>query len=143
MGGWSYGGYMTAWGITQTHRFKAALVGAGISDIFTDALTTDISPTYLDGYFGPFQNVKNRKLFDDHSAINFLNQVTTPTLLIHGEADVRVPTSQGLELYNGLRFLGKDVMMVTYPREPHIFTERIHQIDSLTRMLDWYDKHLR
>jgi dipeptidyl aminopeptidase/acylaminoacyl peptidase len=141
MGGWSYGGYMTAWGITQTHRFKAAMIGAGISDVFTDALTTDIAPTYLDGYFGPA--MKNRRLYDEHSAISFLDQVTTPVLLLHGEADLRVPTSQSLELYDALRFLGKDVVMVTYPREPHIFTEREHQIDSLTRMLNWYDGHVQ
>ncbi len=140
MGGWSYGGYTTAWGITHSHRFKAAMVGAGISDLFTMGLTTDIAPSYLDGYFGPV--IPNRKLYDTHSAISYLDQVTTPTLILHGEADLRVPPSQSLELFNGLRFLGKDVHMVTYPREPHIFTEREHQIDSLTRMLTWYDSHL-
>lgn len=140
IGGWSYGGYTTAWGITHSHRFKAAVVGAGISDLFSMALTTDIAPSYLDDYFGPV--IPNRKLYDTHSAISYLDQVTTPTLILHGEADLRVPVSQSHELFNGLRFLGKDAQMVTYPREPHIFTEREHQVDSLTRMLNWYDSHV-
>jgi dipeptidyl aminopeptidase/acylaminoacyl peptidase len=140
MGGWSYGGYTTAWAITHTHRFKAAMVGAGISDLFTMGITTDIAPSYLDGYFGPV--IPNRRLYDAHSAISYLDQVTTPTLILHGESDLRVPVSQSYELFSGLRFMGKDVQMVTYPREPHIFTEREHQIDSLTRMLNWYESHL-
>ena len=61
---------------------------------------------------------------------------------MHGEADPRVPMSQGEEFYNALRFLHRDVQMVRYPREPHIFTEREHQIDSLSRILKWYDAHL-
>jgi dipeptidyl aminopeptidase/acylaminoacyl peptidase len=72
-----------------------------------------------------------------------LERCHTPTLVIHGESDVRVPISQGEEFYYGLRFLGGETQMVRYPREPHIFQEMEHQRDSLERMLRWYDLHLK
>lgn len=140
VGGWSYGGYMTTCIVTHTDRFKVAVAGAAVTDLFTMATTTDISPSYLDGYYGSL--APNRKLYDEHSPVRFLDQCHTPVLVIHGEADVRVPISQGEEFYNGLRFLGRDTQMVRYPREPHIFTEREHEQDSLERMLRWYDSHL-
>lgn len=140
VGGWSYGGYMTAWIVTHTDRFKAAVVGAGVTDLFTMATTTDIAPSYLDGYYGDLAS--NRKLYDEHSPVRFLDHCHTPTLVLHGEADARVPISQGEEFYYGLRFLGRETQMVRYPREPHIFQEMEHQKDSLERMLHWYDAHL-
>jgi dipeptidyl aminopeptidase/acylaminoacyl peptidase len=138
--GWSYGGYMTSWIVTQTNRFKAAVEGAGITDLFSMATTTDISPSYERGYWGRLAT--HRALYDQHSAVRYLQNVHTPLLILGGEADVRVPISQGEEFYNGLRFLGRDVEMVRYPREPHIFTEPAHQIDSLERILAWFDSHL-
>jgi len=140
VGGWSFGGFMTSWTVTHTNRFKAGMVGAGVTDLFSMATTTDISPSFEDGYFGPF--AESRKLYDAHSPVRFIDQCQTPVLVLHGEADPRVPISQGEEFYNGLKFLGKNVEMVRYPREPHIFTEREHQIDSLGRILAWYDSHL-
>jgi dipeptidyl aminopeptidase/acylaminoacyl peptidase len=139
VGGWSYGGFMTAWTVTHTDRFKAAMVGAGVTDLFSMATTTDISPSFQQGYFGPL--AANPAVYDLHSPVRYLDHCHTPVLVLHGEADVRVPMSQGQEFYHGLRFMGKEAVMVTYPREPHIFTEREHQIDSLTRILAWYDAH--
>ena len=104
------------------------------------ATTTDISPSYERGYWGRLAT--HRALYDQHSPVRYLQNVHTPLLILGGEADVRVPISQGEEFYNGLRFLGRDVEMVRYPREPHIFTEPAHQIDSLERILDWFDSHL-
>ena len=141
VGGWSYGGFMTSWTITHTDRFKAAIVGAAVTDLFTMATTSDIDPSYLDGYYGSLR--PNVKLYDDHSPVRFLEHCHTPALVIHGEADVRVPISQGEEFYYGLRFLGGETQMVRYPREPHIFQEMEHQRDSLERMLRWYDSHLQ
>ena len=140
IGGWSFGGFMTSWAVTHTDRFKAAIVGAAVTDLFTMATTTDISPSYLDGYYGALAS--NTKLYDEHSPVRFLDNCHTPVLVMHGEADVRVPISQGEEFYNGLVFMGREADMVRYPREPHIFTEREHQQDSLERMLRWYDAHL-
>ncbi|HWA95054.1 MAG TPA: S9 family peptidase [Terracidiphilus sp.] len=140
IGGWSFGGFMTAWTVTHTDRYKAAMVGAGVTDIYSMATTTDISPSFQDGYFGTWAT--SREGYDAHSPVRYLAACHTPVLVLHGGADSRVPTSQGEEFYHGLRFLGRDVKMVIYPREPHIFTEREHQIDSLQRILDWYDSHL-
>lgn len=141
VGGWSFGGFMTAWSVTHTDRFKAGMVGAAVTDLFSMATTTDISPRFETGYFGELQ--QNRKIYDEHSPVRYLEQCHTPVLVLHGEADPRVPISQGEEFYHGLRFLGREAEMVTYPREPHIFTEREHQLDSLTRILGWYDSHLK
>jgi dipeptidyl aminopeptidase/acylaminoacyl peptidase len=140
VGGWSFGGFMTSWVVTHTDRFKAAVVGAAVTDLFTMATTTDIAPSYLDGYYGEL--AANRRLYDEHSPARYLEHCHTPTLVVHGEADVRVPISQGEEFYNGLRFLKQETQMLRYPREPHIFREMEHQRDSLERMLRWYDAHL-
>ena len=130
---------MTAWAATHTDRFKAAMVGAGVTDLFSMATTTDISPRYSQSYMGELQ--ANTAIYDRESPVRYVQNCHTPVLILHGEADPRVPTSQGREFYNALRFLKKDVQMVTYPREPHIFKEQAHQIDSLTRILAWYDTH--
>jgi dipeptidyl aminopeptidase/acylaminoacyl peptidase len=140
IGGWSFGGFMTSWTVTHTDRFKAGMVGAAVTDLYSMAATTDISPSFEESYFGELQS--NRSVYDAHSPVRYLAQCHTPVLVLHGEADERVPISQGEEFYKGLRFLGRTAEMVRYPREPHIFTEREHQVDSMTRILDWYDAHL-
>ncbi len=131
---------MTSWAVTHTDRFKAGMVGAGVTDLYSMATTTDISPSFEQSYFGELQ--ASRQVYDQHSPVRFVSQCHTPVLVLHGEADPRVPISQGEEFYNALRFLGRKVEMVRYPREPHIFTEREHQVDSLSRILKWYDSHL-
>jgi dipeptidyl aminopeptidase/acylaminoacyl peptidase len=141
VGGWSYGGFMTSWSVTHTDRFKAAVMGAGVTDLFSMATTSDIVPDFLGGYFGPFD--KDPAIYDAHSPMRYINRCHTPTLVIHGEADERVPTFQGQEFYNALRFMGRETQMVRYPREPHVFAEMDHQIDLLSRVLAWYDSHLQ
>ena len=140
IGGWSYGGYLTAWAVTHTDRFKVAVAGATISDLISMATTTDIAPDFLTRFYGDLAS--HRELYDAHSPIRFLEHCHTPTLVLHGEADARVPISQGEEFYNGLRFLGRETQMVRYPREWHFFDEPGHQRDSMERMLRWYDSHL-
>ncbi len=141
IGGWSYGGFMTAWAVTQTRRFKAAIMGAGVSDLFSMNGTSDI-PTYLKLVFldTPFNR---RGAYDAHSAMTFIKNCQTPTLVLHGQADQRVPVSQGLEFYNALKILGVETEMVIYPREQHPIKERAHQIDLMTRVLAWFDRHLK
>ena len=136
--GWSYGGFMTSWAVTHTNHFKAAMAGAAVTDVFSMSTTTDIAPSYVSSYMG----APDAAEYDRHSAVRFAADCHTPVLVLHGEADVRVPLSQGQELYHALKFLGRDTEMVTYPREPHIFSEREHQVDSLTRELAWFDKYL-
>jgi dipeptidyl aminopeptidase/acylaminoacyl peptidase len=131
---------MTSWAVTHTDRFKAAMAGAAVTDIYSMALTTDIAPSYLGSYMGPFAD--NMNDLDKHSPVRFAANCHTPVLVLHGEADPRVPLSQGQEFYHALRFNGREAAMVTYPREPHIFTEREHQVDSLARELEWFAHHL-
>ena len=140
IGGWSYGGFMTSWTITHTDRFKAAVVGAAVTDLYGMSTTTDIAPSYLTEFFGNF--ITNRKMYDEHSPMRYIERCHTPALVLHGDADERVPTFQGEEFYKALRMLDREAQLVRYPREPHIFTEREHQIDSMQRIIDWYDSHL-
>ena len=142
IGGWSYGGFMSAWAVTHTNRFKAAVVGAAVTDLVSFSLTSDVSPSFPDVYFDgpPF---RNWQLYAAHSPLTFLPNAKTPSLILHGAADPRVPPSQGLEFYNGLQFLGVPSELVLYPREPHGISERAHQADVLARVLAWYGEYLR
>jgi len=139
--GWSYGGFMTSWTITQTHRFKAAAVGAGVTDLWSFSGTSDI-PGFLPDYFGgePWTHFD---AFQKHSPITYVKNVTTPTLVLHGEADVRVPTSQGYEFYHALERQGVTAKMVVYPRQPHGPTEPKFILDIMQRHLDWVAQYLR
>jgi dipeptidyl aminopeptidase/acylaminoacyl peptidase len=139
--GWSYGGYMTSWTITQTQRFKAAAIGAGVTNLWSFTGTADI-PGFLPDYFGgePWQQFEN---FTKHSPITFVKNVTTPTLVLHGEADERVPPGQGYEYYHALKSRGVTTKMVTYPRQPHGFQEPKFILDVAQRHLDWMEKYVR
>ncbi len=139
--GWSYGGYMTAWTITQTSRFRAASVDAGITNLYSFHGTTDV-PLLPEVYFGgpPWQA---RELYMAHSPMTFVDHVTTPTLIQHGTEDRRVPISQGEQLYTALRARGIAVEMIRYPRSPHVFTEPKLIRDTLTRNLEWFDRYVR
>lgn len=139
IGGWSYGGYLSAWAVTQDDRFRTAIVGAGVIDIGAMALTTD-TPDYLPGYFG--DPVANRAAYDRHSPIRYADKVKVPVLILHGEQDKRVPIALGEQFYGALRSNGTPVQMVRYPREPHWFHEREHERDVLQRVLDWLDARL-
>jgi dipeptidyl aminopeptidase/acylaminoacyl peptidase len=139
--GWSYGGYMTSWIITQTKRFKAASVGAGVTNLMSFTGTADI-PSFLPDYFGgePWDDLET---YRKHSAMFNVKGVTTPTLIQHGEKDERVPISQGYELYNALKRQGCPVQMVVYPRTPHGPQEPKLLLDVMKRNVAWFDKHLR
>jgi dipeptidyl aminopeptidase/acylaminoacyl peptidase len=138
--GWSYGGYMTAWVITQTSRFKAAMVGAGLTNMWSMYGTNDI-PSVLISYFGGIPNAKTLPLYLDRSAMSHIDKVTTPTLILHGAQDERVPVGQAQELYRGLKDRGKPTELVFYPREGHGITEYYHQKDRMQRIHDWVTKY--
>lgn len=135
--GWSYGGYMTSWIITQTKRFKAASVGAGVTNLMSFTGTADIAdfiPDYLGGeYWNEFDRWR------DHSAMFQIRGADTPTLIQHGDKDVRVPISQGYELYNALKRQGTTVKMVVYPRQGHSLQEPKLQLDAAQRNIEWFD----
>ena len=139
--GWSYGGYMTSWIITQTHRFKAASAGAPVTNLMSFNGTADI-PNFVPDYFGG-QAWEIPEVYAKHSAMFNIKGVTTPTLIEQGDADVRVPISQGYELYNALKQQGVPTRMLVLPRQPHGPTEPRMQLAAMQANLDWFEKYLK
>jgi len=138
--GWSYGGYMASWAITQTQRFKAAMTGAGLSDLASEFGTEDGS-SYDEWFFGtPYEKPQG---FINSSPITFIKNARTPTLILQGEADVTDPIGQSQQLYRGLKRYGVETDFVVYPREGHGFREEKHQLDVLNRIVDWFEVHLK
>jgi len=139
--GWSYGGYMTMWIDTQTDRFKAISPGAGLPDLFSMYSQTDIH-RYITMFFGAKPPWDNYQEYWDHSPMKFINQVKTPTLILHGQADTRVPIPQSEEFYRALLDRHVPVEYVTYPRENHGFVEPRHLQDRWQRYLVFFGKYL-
>jgi dipeptidyl aminopeptidase/acylaminoacyl peptidase len=137
--GWSYGGYMTAWAITQTPRFRAARMGAGMSEIQGMYLTTDI-PGYIGTFFGGPPSAPTRDRYAARSPVTFAGNVTTPLLILHGAEDARVPTGQALSFYRALRDAGATVELVLYPRAGHGIGEYYHQLDRMRRDYEWVNR---
>ena len=138
--GWSYGGYMTSWIITQTHRFKAASVGAGVTNLMSFIGTADI-PGFIPDYFGG-QPWENLDIYRAHSAMFNAKGVVTPTLIQHGEADERVPISQGYEFYNALKVQKVPVRMIVLPRMPHGPNEPKMVLKAAQTNLEWFEKYV-
>ena len=139
--GWSYGGYMTSFAVTQTDRFRAASMGAGLPNLVSMVTTTDIGD-YLVGHLGD-EYFNDYETYEKHSAIYHIKNVTTPTQVIHGALDLRVPFTQGQEFYTSLVRLGVDTEFVVYPRTPHGPTEPKFLMDVSERILVWFNKYLR
>jgi dipeptidyl aminopeptidase/acylaminoacyl peptidase len=138
--GWSYGGFMTSWIITQTQRFRAAVVGAAVTNLWSFTGTADI-PSFLPDYFEgePWDVFEN---YRKHSPMSYVKGVRTPTLILHGAADERVPVTQGYEFYNALKRQGIEVKMVVYPRTPHSVQEPKFLEDVMERHLGWVEHHV-
>lgn len=140
IGGWSYGGYMSEWAVTQTNDFKAAVSGAGMANLISE-YGTEIYPAGDEWFYGvPYENPAG---FLNSSPFLHLKNVKTPTLILQGDADPIDPLGQSQELYRGLKRYGVDTELVVYPREPHGFHEEKHLLDRLNRILAWYDKYLK
>lgn len=139
--GWSYGGYMTSTIITKTKRFKAASAGAPVTNLMSFTTTADI-PGFIPDYFGG-QFWEAPEVYAKHSAMFNIKGATTPTLVQHGEADIRVPISQGFELYNALKAQGVPTRMIVLPRQPHGPNEPKMQIAAMQSNLDWFEKYLK
>lgn len=139
--GWSWGGYLTAWTITQTQIFRAAVMGAGLSNMISDHGQGDIPTANLLYYPGlPYQHMD---AYWKSSPIRYVAAVRTPTLILHGDEDARVHPAQGMEYFRALKSLGVPVRFVRYPREEHTFKERAHQIDLMQRIVEWFDQYLK
>jgi len=139
--GWSYGGYMTNFINTHTDRFKAAVAGAGMSNMASFFGTTDIqrfTVYYMTGR--PWESIE---VYQRSSPIINVAKAKTPALIIHGEADRRVPIEQGEQMYMALKKNGIETEFVRYPREPHGFQEPNHVVDRIQRTVDWMDRFLK
>ena len=138
--GWSYGGYMTSWVVTQTKRFKAASAGAPVTNLMSFNGTADI-PAFIPDYFGG-QFWEAAELYQKHSPMFNVKGVTTPTMIQHGDADIRVPISQGYEFYNALKAQGVPTRMLVLPRQPHGPNEPKMQLAAMQANLEWFEKYL-
>jgi dipeptidyl aminopeptidase/acylaminoacyl peptidase len=139
--GWSYGGYMTMWGVTQTTRFKAAMAGAGLAN-----LQSYYGENKIDQWMIPFFG---KSVYDDpdvyakSSPITFIKNAKTPTLVIVGDSDGECPTPQSYEFWHALKTLGVETRLVVYEHEGHHFANPAHQRDRTRRIVAWFDSHLR
>jgi dipeptidyl aminopeptidase/acylaminoacyl peptidase len=138
--GWSYGGYMTAWAITQTHRFKAASIGAPVTDLASMNGTADMW-TFVPDYMHA-ESWENPEIYVRHSPLYNAKGVTTPALIQQGSDDTVVPLGQGEEFYNALQAQGVPVRMVIYPRSGHSPVESKILRHIMQDNLDWFDKYL-
>jgi dipeptidyl aminopeptidase/acylaminoacyl peptidase len=139
MGG-SYGGFMTSWVVTQTNRFKVASAGAPVTNLMSFNGTADI-PGFIPDYMGG-QFWEAMDLYQKHSPMFNVKNVTTPTMIQHGEADIRVPISQGYEFYNALKVKGVPTRMLVLPRQPHGPNEPKMQLATMNANLEWFDKYI-
>ena len=134
--GWSYGGFMTMFGVTQTTRFHAAVAGAGLSNWQSYYGENSIDPWMLP-FFG-------KTVYDDpavyakSSAIEYISKVKTPTLVIVGDRDGECPAPQSFEFWHALRAQGVKTQLVVYPNEGHHFVDPTHTRDRDERMLNWF-----
>jgi dipeptidyl aminopeptidase/acylaminoacyl peptidase len=140
IGGWSYGGYMAAWAVTQTNRFKASVVGAPVIDLASE-FGTENGPAYDHWFYGtPYEKLDG---FIKSSPITFVKNAKTPTLILQGESDTTDPIGQSQQFYRGLKWYGVESDFVVYPREPHGLREERHLLDRLTRIVAWYERYLK
>jgi len=142
IGGWSHGGFMAAWAVGQTGRFKAALMGAGISDRGMQVGVGELGTLEAglggsSGWEGPGPH-----RHDELSPISYASKIRTPVLMLHGQDDTNVPVGQAMYLHRALSHFGVEHELVVYPREGHLITERDHQIDVLSRTRAWFDRWL-
>lgn len=148
--GHSFGGYETNFIITQTSLFKVAVSGAGITDNISRYLS--FSRNHLTSETWRYEYSQHRmggSLFEDresyrrNSPIEFVDKITTPLLSFTGECDTQVPPEQTMEFYMALRRLNKSHIMLTYPDQGHVFTDKIKQADLTKKITDWFNFYLR
>jgi dipeptidyl aminopeptidase/acylaminoacyl peptidase len=138
--GWSYGGFMTMFGVTQTTRFKAAVAGAGISD-----WESYYGENSIDQWMVPFFGktvYDDPKVYAKSSAIEYIKNVKTPTLVVVGDRDGECPAPQSFEFWHALRAEGVKTQLVIYPNEGHGFRDPAHRRDVLERALNWFETEM-
>lgn len=138
--GWSYGGYLTSFIVTKTDRFKVASMGAGLPNLISMVTTTDVQD-YLVGHMGN-EFWDDYETYEKHSAIYRIKNVSTPTQIIHGANDLRVPFTQGQEFYVALDRRGIDTEMLVLPRTPHGPSEPKLLMEVSPRILKWFSRYI-
>ncbi|MGP8250924.1 MAG: prolyl oligopeptidase family serine peptidase [Terracidiphilus sp.] len=138
--GWSYGGFMSMFAVTQTHRFRAAVAGAGISDWLSYYGENSIDE-WMIPYFGA-SVYDDPAVYAKTSAINFIKNVTTPTLAVVGDRDGECPAPQSFEFWHALRDQHVPTELVVYPNEGHGFVDPAHRRDVLDRAVNWFAKYM-
>jgi dipeptidyl aminopeptidase/acylaminoacyl peptidase len=138
--GWSYGGFMSSWIVGHTDRFKAASIGAPVVDLSFQNMTDDI-PGFLPSYMkaDPWADWA---VYDSHSPLRFVQNVKTPVMLQHGEADARVPIGNSLMFYHALQRKGVPVRLLALPRQPHGPNEPKMVLKAAQSNLEWFEKYL-
>ena len=139
--GWSYGGFMTMWTVTQTDRFHAAVAGAGIAN-WQSYYGQNLIGQWMIPFFGA-SVYDDPAVYEKSSPIRFIKNVKTPTLVIVGERDAECPASQSYEFWHALKTLGVPTKLIVYPGEGHMFIEPKHQVDRLEQTVTWFDKYLK
>ncbi len=139
--GWSYGGFMTMWTVTQTDRFRAAVAGAGIAN-WQSYYGQNLIDQWMIPYFGA-SVYDDPAVYEKSSPIRFIKNVKTPTLVIVGERDAETPAAQSYEFWHALKTLGVPTKLIVYPGEGHLFIKPEHQIDRLERTIAWFDQYLK
>jgi dipeptidyl aminopeptidase/acylaminoacyl peptidase len=139
--GWSYGGFMTMFAVTQTNRFRAAVAGAGISD-WKSYYGENAIDTWMIPYFGA-SVYDDPAVYAKMSAIDFIKSAKTPTLVVVGDRDGECPAPQSYEFWRGLKAVGVKTEMVVYRNEGHAFHNPAHQKDVLLRMIQWFNENLK
>lgn len=138
--GWSYGGFMSMFAVTQTHRFKAAVAGAGISDWLSYYGENSID-RWMIPYFGA-SVYDDPAVYANSSALTFIKQVKTPTLVLVGDRDGECPAPQSFEFWHALRDLHVPTQLVVYPNEGHSFSDPAHRRDVMLRAAEWFARYM-
>lgn len=139
--GWSYGGYMTMWAVTQTNRFAAAVAGAGLAN-----LQSYYGENQIDKWMVPFFGASvydDPQVYAKSSPITFIKNVKTPTLVLVGDSDGECPTPQSYEFWHALKTLGTETELVVYKNEGHMFADPAHQQDVIKRVAAWFNQKLK
>ena len=139
--GWSYGGYMTMWAVTQTNRFRAAVAGAGVAN-----WQSYYGENEIDQWMIPFFGTsvyENPEIYARSSPMTFIKKVKTPTLIMVGDRDGEVPAPQSYEFWHALKTLGVPTELVVYPNEGHNIAKPEHKRDRLVRIVKWFNLYLR
>ena len=138
--GWSQGGYISAFLTTNSDKFQAVSVGAGISNWMTYYVNTDIHPftrQYLKAT--PWSN---QEIYEKTSPMTNINNATTPTLIQHGEFDRRVPTPNGYELFQGLQDVGVETKLIIYKGFGHGITKPKERLAAMWHNWQWFNKYI-